>query len=278
MGRRHKNKYIINKTRSYNQYFNLLKNIAISSIEWENLPPSVDGRYIETQLFYNGNVVFFNDDVLNENLCLDVIANGNFNVYGEPIRRTAYSKYNQYQYELTDKNSVIIWENLNRSSCCVDIQTFANRLAFLDSITDINVNAQKTPVALIASEKQRLTMINLYKRYDGGEPFIFGDDSLDLTDIKALVTGAPYIADKIYELKCNIWNEALTYLGIPNLNITKKERLITDEVIRYQGGTIACRYSRLSARQQAVDKINAMFGTDIVVDIRDEFKGGGYHE
>ena len=61
-------------------------------------------------------------------------------------------------------------------------------------------------------------------------------------------------------------------MGISNINIQKKERLITDEVTRTQGGTIASRYSRLQARREAVEKINAMFGTNISVDYREDFQ------
>ena len=114
--------------------------------------------------------------------------------------------------------------------------------------------------------------MNLYKQYDGNEPFIFGDKNLDLNSITVLKTDAPYISDKIYELKSNIWNEALTVLGISNVNTHKKERMITDEVTRTQGGTIASRYSRLEARQTAIDKINKMFGTNIEVNYREDFE------
>jgi hypothetical protein len=147
---------------------------------------------------------------------------------------------------------------------------FARRLSNLDRIIDVNANAQKTPVLIRASEKQRLTMMNLYKEYDGNAPFIFGDKNLDLNDLSVLKTDAPYVADKIYTLKTQIWNEALTYLGISNVNITKKERLITDEVQRNQGGTIASRYSGLDARKQAADKINKMFGSNIEVEYRED--------
>ena len=149
---------------------------------------------------------------------------------------------------------------------------FAKRLYNLDRIIDVNANAQKTPVLVQGTEKQRLTLVNLYKEFDGNAPFIFGDKNLDLNSLRAISTNAPYVADKLYQLKTQIWNEALTYLGISNLNIQKKERMITDEVQRNQGGTIASRYSRLEARREAVDKINRMFGTDISVDYREDFQ------
>ena len=80
------------------------------------------------------------------------------------------------------------------------------------------------------------------------------------------------MGDKLYQLKTQYWNEALTYLGISNLNMQKKERLVSDEVSRSQGGVIASRYSRLEARRQAAQKINDMFGLNIEVDYREDFR------
>ena len=76
----------------------------------------------------------------------------------------------------------------------------------------------------------------------------------------------------MYQLKTQIWNEALTYLGISNINVQKKERLITDEVTRNQGGTIASRYSRLNARRDACKQINDMFGLDVWCDYREDYQ------
>ena len=173
---------------------------------------------------------------------------------------------------MNESDSVIIWNNYLRQPSVLDVKMFAKRLYNLDRIIDVNVNAQKTPVLVQGTEKQRLTLVNLYKEFDGNAPFIFGDKNLDLNSLRAISTNAPYVADKLYQLKTQIWNEALTYLGISNLNIQKKERMITDEVQRNQGGTIASRYSRLEARREAVDKINRMFGTDISVDYREDFQ------
>nr|DAE21699.1 MAG TPA: upper collar protein [Podoviridae sp. ct3lO13] len=256
---------------SYIQYFYRLMELSISMFEWNGLPKTVDPRYLELHLFKNGSMVYFRDEVMGD-LCLDCIANGQFDVYGNPISRRAYSSYNQYQKTLNESDSVIIWNNYLRQPSVLDVKMFAKRLYNLDRIIDVNVNAQKTPVLVQGTEKQRLTLVNLYKEFDGNAPFIFGDKNLDLNSLRAISTNAPYVADKLYQLKTQIWNEALTYLGISNLNIQKKERMITDEVQRNQGGTIASRYSRLEARREAVEKINNMFGTDISVDYREDFQ------
>ena len=256
---------------TYVQYLNRLTELAISMFEWKNLPPTVDARYLELHLFETGCMVYFNDDVLG-NLCLDCITNGMLDVYGNPVLRRAYSSYNNYQKLLKKNNSVIIWNNYLHTNSVLDVKMFARRLYNLDRIIDVNANAQKTPVLVQGTEKQRLTLLNLYKEFDGNTPFIFGDKNLDLNALKVLQTGAPYVCDKLYQLKTQIWNEALTYLGISNINIQKKERLITDEVTRNQGGTIASRYSRLESRRQAVEKINAMFGTNIEVNYHEDYQ------
>lgn len=257
--------------RTYVQYVNRLTELAISMFEWSGLPESVDSRYIELHLFSNGCVVYFDDEVMG-NLCLDCTYNGGLDVYGYPILRRAYSSYNGYNRLLKNSNSVIIWNNLLHIPSEADIRAYARRLWMLDRIIDVNANAQKTPILVQGNEKQRLSLINLYKEYDGNAPVIFGDSSLNTEGLKSISTGAPYIADRIYELKTQIWNEALTYLGISNINIQKKERLITDEVTRNQGGTVASRYSRLEARRQAIERINDMFGTNIKVNYREDYQ------
>nr|DAR75384.1 MAG TPA: upper collar protein [Caudoviricetes sp.] len=256
---------------TYVQYYNRLMELSMSMFEWKNLPDTVDERYLELGLFSSGCMVFFKDDVIGE-LALNMTYQGGFDIYGEPTRRRAYSRYNQFQTTLNKDNSVIIWNNMLRTNSALDVQMFAYRLYNLDRIVDINANAQKTPVLITCDEKQKLTMKNLYLQYDGNYPVIFGDSNLDIKSLSVLKTDAPFVSDKIYDLKVKIWNEALTYLGISNINTTKKERMITDEVIRNQGGTIASRYSRLESRHRAVKKINKMFGLNISVDYREDFQ------
>lgn len=255
---------------TFRQYYNRLTELSISMFEWKNLPDTVDPRYLELTLFTDGQAVFFKDEEIGF-LALQNAKGGKFNVYRIPVNRRAYA-VNGYQKDLTDKDSVIIFNNYLHNNSRLDVEMFSRRLWNLDRAIDVNSNAQKTPVLIQCDETQRLTMLNLYKKYDGNEPFIFGDKNLNPNAIKTLKTDAPYVADKLYQLKTQIWNEALTYLGISNINITKKERLITDEVTRNQGGTIASRYSRLEARRDACKEINKMFGLDIWCDYREDYQ------
>ena len=223
-------------------------------------------------LFYfgDGMAVYFKDDVIGD-LALRCTIGGRLNVYNIPTQRRAYAS-NGYNKPLDETNSVIIWNNMIHTNSLSAVELFAHRLWELDATVDINCKAQKTPILIACDETQRLTMKNLYEKYEGNQPFIFGDKSLNPNALKVLQTGAEFVADKIYLIKIQIWNEALTYLGISNVNIQKRERMLMDEVQRNQGGVIASRYSRLESRRQAADAINKMFGTKIEVNYREDFQ------
>lgn len=275
MGNRKREKTLFGESATVNnltymQYLNRLTELSVSMFEWKNLPPTVDARYLELHLFETGSMVYFNDEVIG-NLCLDCLPSGRLDVYGNPVLRRAYSGYNNYQKLLKESNSVIIWNNYLHTNSILEVKMFAKKLYNLDRIIDVNANAQKTPVLIQGTEQQRLTLKNLYKEFDGNSPFTFGDKNLDLNSLKCLQTGAPYVCDKLYNLKQMYWNEALTYLGINNTGVQKRERMLSIESSQAQGGTISSRYSRLQSRREAVEKINAMFGTNIEVNYREDF-------
>lgn len=256
--------------RTYIHYYNRLTELAISMFEWKNLPDSIDPRFLELVLFSDGMAVFFKDEVLGY-LALQTMIGGNLDVYRIPKIRRAYAT-NGYNRSLDEKDSVIIFNNMLHTNCLTDVELFARKLYECDRTIDVNIKAQKTPIMIACDENQRLTMKNLYQQYDGNEPFIFGGKDMDIKKIQAIVTGAPYVADKVMQTKFQIWNEAMTYLGISNVNMHKKERLLNDEVTRNMGSTVASRYTRLEMRKQACKKINEMFGLNIDVDYREDIQ------
>ena len=257
-------------TASYIQYYDRLTELSISMFEWRNLPSTVDPRFLELTLFANGMAVFFQNES-GDFLALQCAISGPLDVYRIPTRRRAYA-VNGFNMELDQSNSVIIYNNMLHKNSMLDVRMFARELYDLDRAISVNAKAQKTPILIRCTENERLSIENLYMNYDGNKPVIYGDKQLNPNALSVLKTDAPYVADKLYTLKTQKWNEALTYLGISNVNITKRERLITDEVTRNQGGTIASRYSRLESRRQACKKINEMFGLDIQCDYREDYQ------
>jgi hypothetical protein len=251
---------------TYLMYYNRLRDYALSLFEWTGLPESINERFLEIKMLEEGRVVFFEDKKLGF-LALPVMYGQMLNVYQEPTHYTAITT--GYQKQLTPENAVIIWNNLSRTSFLSTIRAYASRLYQVERTMDVNIQAQKTPVLILADESQRLTLQNAYMQYDGNEPFIFGNKSgFDTDSFQVLKTDAPFVSDKLMTYKHNLWNEAMTFLGIGNAKQDKKERLVADEVAANDEQIFSSREVMLVARQQACEQINKMFGLNVSVDFK----------
>ena len=232
---------------TYAQYYRRLTELSISMFRWENLPDTVDPRFMELALFSQGQAVFFEDEEMGF-LCLQNLSQGDFDVYRVPKRRRAFAA-NGYQVELNESNSVIIYNNYLRTGSMLDVNMFAARLAEIDRTIDVNIKAQKTPILISCDENERLSMKNLYMQYDGNQPYIFGTNDMRGDTVKVLKTDAPFVAKSLYDLKVQYWNEALTYLGIRLKKLTKCLALI----LRFTTVKITARLTmRLCSRLKAV--------------------------
>ena len=145
---------------TFRQYYNRLVELSIAMFEWHNLPDTVDPRFMELTLFTDGQAVFFKDDVVGF-ACLQNALGGNMDMYRIPKDRRAYA-VNGFSANLTDKNSVIIWNNMLHTNSMNDVTMFAKRLYNIDRAIDVNTNAQKTPILIRCDEQQRLTLKNIY--------------------------------------------------------------------------------------------------------------------
>lgn len=262
---------LFNNAVAQNVYYDKLKEITISLYTWLNLPPEIDERFLEICLFEQGSCLFFRDEILNEYIVARAAQEGPLNIYNLPIRRQAYASTG-YHNDLNIGNSVLIYNNNLRTSSQQETLYYADKLGFYDRIIDVNVNAQKTPIIIKCSENKRLSLKNLFSKYDGNEPVIYADDSLSVDPLQVLKTDAPFVADQIYEMKVKYWNEFLTFKGVSNINVQKKERLTNDEVYRQLGGSFAARGSGLKMRKQAAKQINDMFGLEIDVIFNEEYQ------
>lgn len=261
---------------TYVDYLNRFKKIALSIFEWVNLPPSMNARWIERCLYYNGKCALLKDKnygFINTNAS----SAGYINIYGIPTKLQCYSfEYQQYRKTYTGLNltdteedrikkenseAILVLNDWEGTPTCGTMDLFAYRLYEAQRTCDVNIIAQKHPIMLVVDEKQRLLMENLYQQYNGNQPFIFGDKSqLDPEVLRSIDTKAPYVADKITDYKKEIWNEALTFLGVNNLMIEKKQRMITDEASSNNELINLNLMSFLAPRQEACRQFNEKFG------------------
>lgn len=272
---------------TYFDFLNRLKKIALSIFEWTNLPPSMNARWIERCLYYNGSCAFLKDKTYGF-INTSCASNGYINMYGIPTKLNCWSfNYQSYRTTytgllpgLTEKQkaqreyqeAILVMNDWDRLPTAPSLELFAYRLYEIQRTADTNVKTAKFPIMVVVDEKQRLMMENLYNQYDGNQPFIFGDkDQLNGDILKAVNTEAPIILDKLTQYKKEIWNEALEFLGVNGIPVEKKQRLITDEANANNEVTNLNLMSYLAPRLQACKEFNEKFGftgTDKEIGVR----------
>lgn len=266
---------------TYYDYLERLKKIALSMFEWVNLPESMDSRYIEWCLYYSGQAALLKnkDDIfINTRAC----SAGELNIYELPTQINCYSvgysetrkQYDGYDKSIYDGKTgkfkeidpkeycIYVLNNQNRYATAWTLELFAYRLYLAQRTADINITVNKLPYIIGVDNNQRLTMENLINQLDENKPAVFGTKEVASTikdNLKVLPTNPPFIADKLNDYKKEIWNEALTYLGINNLN-EKKERLITDETNTNNELINLNLQSYLVPRKEACKRFNKLFG------------------
>ena len=260
--------------------FNRLKLKAISMFEWINLPKEIDERYLELMLCQNGHVCFFKDQLVPDvdtYFALQCTLGGRFNVYNIP---TVYQIYTAsgYNTRRTAEDSVIIYNNLLHSPTVPLLMYHAYNIANVERTIEINLNQLKRPYIFLVPENQRYTFIKLVNDIKNNQDVIIGNKDLNLDNINPINTITPNNTLDLYTLKKRYYNEALTDMGINNLNVDKKERLVSDEVSSNDEDVLINRNSMLYARKMACKQINDMFGLDIDVKFRNDFMEEKYED
>ena len=254
--------------RTMIDYIDRLKMLSVSLFSWKGLDDIAGtgaSRFLELSLYEEGKGVFVKDDELGY-MALKVSPSDKLNIYNLPTKVMAWSIGYNKQFAFDDV--VYIMNNELQKPTREFMELFAYRLYETERTIDINLQAQKTPILIEGDTKTILTLKNVYMQYSGNTPFIFGNKQFDISNkLNVLKTDAPYIIDKLDVHKHQIFNDALTVLGIDNANTDKKERLITNEVesneqlITYY---LNCYYK---TRKKACDEINEKFGLNISIEL-----------
>ena len=226
----------------------------------------IDEKYIEEYLFNHGQAIFFRDPSMSY-MCLKADNGAELNVYGEPLGWWA-TGFNYHKYYDTDK-CVIISNNKLRLPTINFIMFYANKLTEAERTMDVNVKACKTPFIFACDDKDVLSFKQIFAKVDGNEPAIYADRGLNLDSLQVFQTGVKFLGNDLQDYKHTVENELLTFLGVNNTPVDKKERLITDEAESNDELIQSFADIQLEAREKACEEINKMFpGLNVSVKLR----------
>lgn len=284
MGKKEKSKLVQNNkaffrtnlidNEVYSFYYNIFFQICLSVFEWENLPKTMNARYLEKTLFEQGQSALLWDK---ERLYINMpcVLSGDINIYEEPTRVNCISVgfhtdrlvYKGKKDNAKETDCVIVYNNQTHLPTATMIDLFTYKLYLIDMISMININAQKTPMLIIGDESTKLALQNIYDKIEANEFKLILKKNFDINSLQTLDLKAPYIADQLAQLKYDVWNEALTALGINNIR-DKKERLVKEESEQNNELINFNLQSYFVPRKEACKQFNELFKPENPISIK----------
>ena len=253
--------------KTYCMYFRQMLALAENVFEFEGLNKFIDVSYLNKTLMRQGSIAWFKDEVIGV-IALPYRSLTTLDIYGRPKKIEVFSKANNYHRILNKSEFVIMYDNNGRYPLYIDICQMAERIANCVRTQDINISQQKTPRVWKTTQDKLASIKGLLNNIDANVESIVaqkGEDMKVIEDLECILNPAPYVTDKIDLHLDKLWAEFYRLIGIANIQEQKRERVIQDEMIASQGGTIASRYSRFEPRANAIAKINEKFGEHISV-------------
>ena len=251
---------------TFKALYDKYKLVSVNAFTWEGLPDGILERHVENLLFMDGKAIFFKAPGM-AHMCLKCQNSGRVNVYGDPLGYIAHGI--NYQTQVAAEDCVIIENNKLRLPTDPFVMFYVNKLAEAERTMDVNVKACKTPVVFACDDKDVLTFKRIFNQVDGNVPAIFADRGLNLDSIQAFQTGAKFIGKDLQDYANAVENKLLTFLGLNNTPVDKKERLITDEATANNQLIQSFADLQMEARQRAAKEINDMFGLSVTVKRRE---------
>lgn len=258
----------LSNVKTYLAYKDRMLLLAENVFTFKNMNPFIDLAYVNSELLRKGSIAFFYDEVMGL-LALPYMNIGVLDIYGRPTKIKPISRNGAYNRILNKDEFVIMYDNNSRIPIYPNVIQHAERISQIKRTLDINISQQKTPRFWETSEENRKTIERIKDTVDANQEVVFTYDNIDINGISCNLNPAPNLMESLNQAKVNEWSEFLELIGISNVSIQKKERMIRDEIITSMGGTIASRFSRFESRKKAIDEINEKWGLNISVEFYD---------
>ena len=278
-----------------NHFMKKFEIIALNLFSWENLPPTIEERYIEKALFNKGLVCLVDDKNFGQ-IVVPCSYSQNMNIWGEPteVITSGFNYVKTFKIENTLNTNNIIDINYGEENEIINneiksaivcqnndlyistreiLEYYVNKLVEVELSTFTNVYLQKFPFLINTTKDNEMTMKTLISKVDKGEPYIMYNKKIaDLTTaVDVFNLNVPFVADKLLQYRFETEREIYTLFGFNN-NFEKKERLLTDEV-NSNNDFINCNIdSMYKKRKQFAELMNAKYGWNVQVKKRYEIK------
>lgn len=283
-------KGVSNVQDNFDLYFDMLVNKVCNLFKWENLPETVDERFLMVNLMLTGRVCWFDHNgriyALNGNW------GGEPNVYYRPtqfivanpvIGSKTLTVLNKDGSNSIDKLTGVLmpltdadyFNDAERGGLYRLIYQTAGLLA--DNISSLNVsqiNGRVSQIWTADNDAMARTVEEVVRDIYEGHPYrVVSQDILNKVNaVPTAQTGQSNTLLNLIEAHQYILASFYNEIGIPSQWNMKRERVNTAETELMTGSLDVSVYNMEKNLKNAVEKINELFGTDISVRFNEEIK------
>lgn len=256
-------------------YVKYLLQRVISVFKFEGLPEHWAENYFKYVLFGRGFVAVFTTDRYGT-ICQQCEIGDRITLFRQPSRAIINNPIFKKTYDLKiGEQCEIIKLQPDYSSVMDIVSTYADLMTMCIETAGINMYNSKAGFVFFANNKaQAESFKKAYDQISSGQPITVVDRSLQRED------GSPqwqffmpevsrnYITSNLLNDMRTLENQFNSFIGIPNANTQKRERLISDEVQANNFEVSSLPLLWLETTRKDIEKVNRMFDLNIKVSLR----------
>ena len=269
-------KNLISRGDIYNAFLNKYYNLFMNSLKWKGID-NEQTDFIMRKFWSVGGVASFiakgtkGEEYPEGMIVFTEFAPVRYNIYDFPIEVTLINNrgvpFIPMTPQLINTDVVIGYAQRNKKGIRELVHYYINKLANIEITIQINLIAQKSPWIIGTTPENQNKMEEFWSNLISDNPKLFASIE-DVEKAKALVSGAQYTIDKLYNYKVAVENELREYLGLTNLGVSeKKEHLITEEVKSNNEVTSRSSECILNPLQEFCERVKMYLGYNLSVEL-----------
>lgn len=242
----------------------MLLNYICGRFEWTGLPDGLDSRRLEYFINMQGCACLFSNN--HKMLGLPATPSGKKSVMWEDVEYNAYG-FNK-SFQLDRAQCVPIYNNSAHSDMIAIFQTISRDLDEILFSARVNVKCQKNPWAFGGTQDEiRTLQAALEKVNENGALLFMSKQGLASVETakRFFPISVPIVTNDLMTHYRTRLNDFLTLLGLDNVPIEKKERLITDEAHSNDSIVLFNRNDQLRQREKACEEYNKKYFANLSV-------------
>ena len=198
-----------------------------------------------------------------------------FNIYDYPTQvnliNTRGVKFINSKPLNIDEEVVIGFCQRNHKSIYSSIECKIKQLVDLEMTMRTNTKGQKMPWLFITTPENKEAVNELIQGLDNDEPILFTTMEEVEKSQNALTSGAPYVLDKLEQLRQKLENDILSILGVNNVGVAeKKEHLVVDEINANNQDIQENSDDYLTMMKEFFDRVEKVLGYKVNVSMEHE--------